>query len=399
MFYNNCMRRFDLFKTLSLLVALGCLTACGSASKVNLKNSYTEQDLFHDDVMGAPAQLPSLPEVFELTAAQKDHFLKNYHNFKYRDLSDSQRIYEFLKDQLSSFNFHSDTLVATDAMAQNAGNCLSLAILTKALAQLTNVGVSYELARTPPVFQREGDLLLSSQHIRAVVYDKNSRNTKQFIRPNHKIKIDYFSTVGSRMLRRVNKEEFYAMFYSNRAAEAMVEGAYQKAYWHLKEALRHDNDNVIAINILGVIYRRMGFMDYAERTFQYGIASGENQLELLNNYHKLLLQQNRTADAAVIAKKLEDYDDPDPFKWIDLAEAELREGNYHKAIKLFNQAAEKASYLHQPYAGIARANFHLGRTDRAVRAIQLAIENSHRNDTTALYQAKHDYFKSLENTN
>ncbi len=393
------MRRFNLFKTFPLFLALGFLTACGPSSKVNLKNSYTEQDLFHDEVMGEPPQLLTLQEVFELTPEQKDHFLKNYHNFKYRDLSDSQRIYEFLKDQLDSFNFHSDTLVATDAMAQNSGNCLSLAILTKALAQLTNVGVSYELARTPPVFQREGDLLLSSQHIRAVIYDKNSRNTKQFIKPNLKIKVDYFSTVGSRMLRRVNKEEFYAMFYSNRAAEAMVEGNYKYAYWHLKEALKHDNDNVIAINILGVIYRRLGLMDYAERTFQYGIASGENQLELLNNYHKLLVQQNRLTDAAVIAKKLENYDDPDPFKWIDLADAEMREGNYNNAIKLFNKAAEKASYLHQPYAGIAKANFYLGRTERAIRAIELAIEHSHRNDTTSLYEAKYDYFKSLEKTN
>ncbi len=384
--------------TLPLLMIIFFLTACSSSSRVNLKNNYTEQDLFHDNLMGEPPKLLTLKEVFELTPEQKEHFTRKYHSFRYRDLSDSQRIYEFLKDQLDSFNFHSDTLIATEAMAQNSGNCLSLAILTKALAQITNVGVNYELARTPPVFQREGDLLLSSQHIRAVIFDKNSRNAKQFIKPNLKIKVDYFSTIGSRMLRRVNKEEFYAMFYSNRAAEAMVDNQFKKAYWHLKEALRHDNDNVIAINILGVIYSRLGHKEYAERVFQYGLSTGKNQLELLNNYHNLLVQLNRHEDAALIAKKLENYDDPDPFKWIDLANAEMRETNYNKALLLFEKAAEKANYLHQPYAGIAQANFQLGRTNRAIKAMKLAIKNSHRHQTTSIYQAKYDQMISIQNT-
>ncbi|TDR17503.1 Tfp pilus assembly protein PilF [Marinicella litoralis] len=384
-----------------LPVLMMCLliTACGPVSQYQVKNNFSEQDIFQDGLFGPPASILSMDEVFALTEDQKQDFLKHFHSKEYRDLSDSQRIFKYLKNKLEYFNFHSETLIATDAMALNSGNCMSLAILTRALSKLTHVGISYELARTPPVFQREGNLELNSQHIRTVIFNKTTKTTKQFVRPNDKVKIDYFSTAGSRTLRSVKKEEFHSLFYSNRAAEAMIRNESNRAYWLIKEALKIKPDNLIAINMLGVLYHRIGEEVYAENTYRYGLSHGGDQLELLNNYHKFLLQAGRNEEALIIAQTLENYDDPDPFKWIDLADAEFREGNYHNAIKFYEKAQELASYLHQPYAGIAKANFQLGRNNRAIKAMQMAIENSHRFQTTSIYQAKYDYMKSLQNTN
>ncbi|MGJ8663203.1 MAG: tetratricopeptide repeat protein [Marinicella sp.] len=384
---------------LLLMTMFFLITACGSVTQYNVKNNYTEQDIFQDAAFGEPVYIQSMDEVFALTDEQKQHFLKQYHSKEYRDLSDSQRIYKYLQNQLEYFNFHSETLIATDAMALNAGNCMSLAILTKALSQLTHVGISYELARTPPVFQREANLELSSQHIRTVIFNKTTKTTKQFVRPNDKVKIDYFSTTGSRTLRKVKKDEFHSLFYSNRAAEAMIRGETNQAYWLIKEALKIKTDNLIAINMLGVLYHRNGHDQHAENVFRYGLSFGEDQLELLNNYHKFLIKSNRVEEAQVIANTLAEYNDPDPFKWLDLADTEFREENYHNAIKYYEKARDLANYLHQPYAGLAKANFQLGRTSRAITAMQMAIDNSHRYQTTSIYQAKYDHMKALQNTN
>jgi hypothetical protein len=386
------MRKFKtpLSFKLSLLAIFILLTACGAPSQYHIKSNYSQNDIFQDQVFGEPITIPTLDEIFALTPEQKQDFLNEFHHFKYKGLSDSQRIYEYLRNKLQYFNFHSETLNASDAMTLNAGNCMSLAILTKALSQLTNVGITYELARTPPVFQREANLELSSQHIRTVVFNKNGTNIKQFIKPNQKVKIDYFSTTGSRTLRTVKKDEFYSLFYSNRAAEAMVSGDDNAAYWYIKEALKVKEDNVIAINLLGVIYQRNQQEVFAERTYRYGLSFGHDQLELLNNYHKFLTQANRIDEANTIAQELENYHDPDPFKWLDLADKELAEKNYLQAIKLYEKAAEKADYLHQPYAGIAKANFFLGRTTLAIKAMKLALENSHTQQTSSIYQAKYE---------
>lgn len=384
---------------LPLILLTLLLTACGSSSRLNLKASYSEHEIYQDSLFGEPIQLIELEQVFELTPEQRDAFLKTFHSKEYRKLSDSQRIYKFLENQLEYFNFHSKTLVATDAMAQNAGNCMSLAILTRALSQLTHVGINYELARTPPVYQLEGNLQLSSQHIRTVVYNKTASSTKQFVRPNDKVRIDYFSTLGSRTLRKVNKQEFHALFYSNRAAEAMIDGDHNLAYWNLKEALKIQPDNLVAINMLGVLYDQVGDKAYAERAYVYGLSFSHGHLELMNNYHQFLINANRLDEAQAIADELENYNDPDPFKWLDLANQEMTQGNYHKAIKFFEKAAELADYMHQPYAGIAKASFELGLNKQAMRAMQKALENSHTAQTTSIYQAKYDYIKSHQNLN
>lgn len=376
------------------LLFLWALVACNSVKTYQTKSDYVQQDLFNSKVMGEKPQLLSIDDIFELTEQQKSEIKQIFRSPDYRKLSPSRKIYKFLRTQLHYFNFHSDTLIAKDALGLNSGNCLSLAVLTRALAKISNVGIQYELAKTPGVFQRENGFLLNSQHIRTVIYDKNVVNSPKFSSKDLKIKIDYFSTLGSRTLRKVNKEEFYAMFYSNRAAESMIDGELKTAFWHLKEAIQLDSDNLVAINMLGVLYDRMGYVDYAERTFVYGLSFGHDQMEMLNNYHKLLVRNNQTEKAKQIASILDDYNDPNPFKWLDLADEAFNNKNYLRAISFYEKAAEKAEYLHQPYAGMAKSNFFLGRTDQAIKAIRKAIENSHNGQVVSVYQTKYDYMKS-----
>lgn len=373
--------------------------ACSKPSQLNLASNVTERDIYRDSLFGPPLKVPSLNDAFQLTEAQKEDFLKEFHSVQYRDLSDSQRVFKYLQQHLQNFNFHSETLLASDALSLNTGNCMSLAVLTKAISKLTHVGISYELARTPPVFQRENNLELSSQHIRSVVYNKTTKTNKQFIKPNDRVKIDYFSTAGARTLRKIKTKEFYSLFYSNLAAEALLIDDINKTYWLLKESLSYKNDNLIAINILGVLYDRMKQDKLAENTYLYGLEFDGNQLELMNNYHQLLVNANRLAEAQTVATAIQQYDDPDPFKWLDLADQELKSGRYIKAITYYERAIEKAEYLHQPYAGIAKANFLLGRSNQAVKAMEMALENVHHKKTKSIYQAKYRHLKSQSNIN
>ncbi len=387
-----------ILKPCLIMMAL-LLSACQSPKPFNIKNNYTQQDLFLDDLFNSADPLPDTEQIFELTPEQEHDFIKAFNSFSYRSLSDSERIYKYLSSRLQQFNFHADTLMASESLSQSTGNCLSLAIVTRALAKLVNVGTTFELARTEPIFQLQNNIQLTSQHIRSVVYVKEIRNTRQYVNPNNKIRIDYFPTLGSRTLRKVPKEEFFAMFYINRAAEAIINDQNDVAYWHLKEAIKLQADNTKAINMLGVLYRRIGNELAAERVFKYGLSLQTEQLELLNNYHKLLVKADRLDEASEVAKQLKNHKNNDPFNWIDLANAELKEKNYTNAIKYFNKAIELAEYLHQPYAGIAHAHFMLDRPNRAIEAINLALLNTRHKKTQSIYQAKYDYFKSKSNIN
>ncbi len=145
--------------------------------------------------------------------------------------------------------------------------------------------------------------------------------------------------------------------------------------------------------MLGVLYDRVGETKLAEDIYKYGLTFKTGHLELLNNYHNFLVKQERHSEAQYIASELENYNDPDPFKWLDLADKELRESNYRKAIRLYSKASELADYLHQPYAGIAKANFELGRYEEALNSIKLALEHAHTKQSTSIYEAK---FKQMQ---
>ncbi len=387
----------QIFAKIALLTAALMLVSCASVRTYNVTSNDSINDLFVDQLM--QPKIPTEPElnVFSLSPEQKDAFKRALRSPKNRTKLDIEIIYQFLQERLQHFNFYTRTLTAEQALSQNAGNCLSLAMLTHALAKTTaQVGVYYELARTPPVFQRDNGYVLSSQHIQTVIYEKNVNHTNFFSSKPHKLKIDYFSTAGSRTLRRVSEESFKAMYYSNVAAEALIQNQYKMAYWNLRKALELDPKSPVALNLLAVLYQNQALDQYAERVFIYGLSLTDNQLELLSNYHRYLLDKNRQEEADYVAEVINDYNEPDPFRWVDMADQALSDGRYRLAINYFKKAQQQAPYLHQPLAGLAKAYFHLGHIDQALNAIQSALENTHNNNIAALYQAKQKYILSQQ---
>jgi len=352
--------------------------------------------LLDDAFFGEPLEVYTVTQVFALTAQQQQDFRKKIKSPAYKPLPPSRQIYRYIQHRLEDFNYHSDTLTGTDVLNRESGNCLSLAIMTKALVNLTDVEITYELVETPAIYQSEGGMLLSSQHIRTVLTDpKAARSYQMLTLFQNKLTIDYFPVNGTRTLRVVDENEFYSMFYRNKAAEAMIADNNNLAFWNLKAALKLKPDDAQAINMMGLLHARLGYPVYAEALYLYGLEYGLEKLEILNNYHALLKRLNRTEDANKIALRLEQYDDPNPFKWIRLADIAYAGREYKTAISYYRKAAAMVDYLPQPYAGIARSEYMLGNTRSARNAMRIALEKSHEDDSTALYRAKYDLFSGL----
>ena len=143
---------------------------------------------------------------------------------------------------------------------------------------------------------------------------------------------------------------------------------------------------------MGVIHNRLGYPDYAEKWYLYGLSFGKDEFEILHNYYSLLLRLGRENEANEIAIRLEKYDTNNPFDWIGLGDDAFLAKNYKLAIKLYKKAMNMAKYLHEPYAGIARSQYMLGNPKGARRAIKKALENTHKQDYLTVYQAKYELF-------
>ncbi len=68
----------------------------------------------------------------------------------------------------------------------------------------------------------------------------------------------------------------------------------------------------------------------------------------------------------------------------------------HQPLPVLNRKTIKmASYLHEPYVGIARSQYSLGKLRAAQRAMKKAIDNTHNKITMESYQTKYNILSKL----
>jgi len=386
-----------------------CLFSCTGIPNKKVKNDQhidkhlALDSLLNDDLFGEPIELISVEEIYQLLPEQKKEFLNVFNNRNNQDTSPHKRIYSFLEKRLDLFNYYSDTNTASESLAENKGNCLSLAILTKALAKLGNVDIAYQLVETEPVYQKEGNIVVSSQHIRTVLFEDRKKIPGRITISLSRLIIDYFPTFNSRILRSVSEAEFHSMYYTNMATEAIMQDNDRVAYWNLKKALELMPGDANAINIMAVLYERAGYYEQAEDIYLFGLnyaGSEEKQLQqnldILNNYYFLLKRQDRNAEATVIAERIAKFKDPNPFKWISLGNTAYNNRDYKKAISYFKKATKLAPYIHESYAGISRSEYQLGNLKASEKSLEKAIKNSQDN-IHDIYKMKLDMLKQLFN--
>jgi len=386
-------RRLDGFPGLRRLAALlvVLLSACAT-TQPGKSVANRELPAFDSRSFGERPAIAPVSRLFELSEGQASAFLDYFRDPARQAIPPHERVYEYLLLVTSDFDFHNDTRTASEVLENSSGNCLSLAILTTALANLVEVETGYLLVDSTPVFERRGDIVSKAVHVRSILYDPTpqpeSGDAVAIRRPG--IQFDYFpeDTSRVRVVGNLAPSAYVAMYYSNVAGEAIAAGDIDTAFWYLLESLAQEPDNAIAMNTMAVVYRRAGDEATAEQIYRYGIDTLPEKVSFLRNYRYLLKGQGRLAEAEAVDQALSRLDDPNPFTWVLAGRSALEEGEYKEAIRHFKRALDIAPYLHEAHALTAIAYLKLGKTAQGERELKYALENAHRLETKSLYQAK-----------
>ena len=354
-------------------------------------------------IVEAELVLPEFPNLFgsrpiiaepdavqRLTPEQQSDFLTYFNLPANQQIPPPVRIANYLFDKTSTLQYESQTYTAAQTLVMNKGNCLSLAILTTALAKLANLDVDYQLVDSSPVFALSGNVVNKEVHVKTVVFQNQEMTVDTIIGDQlaARVVIDYFVSERRRFIGNLSTAAFDAMYYLNIAGTALAQQDYAKAYWYTREALEQNPLDPTAWNIMAVVYRRAGQLTKAEEIYLFGIEHAEDKLTLLKNYHQLLISQMRIAEAAAIENKLESMDDPSPFHWYSLARNSYDMQDYAAAIRYFDKALAIAPYLHEAWLGKAQSFYALDAPHKAELALKMAIENADRISTRSLYEAK-----------
>lgn len=377
----------------SLLSLVGLLQSCaGSATELTQADPDPLPRLNltgPDNFFGDRPRIPSPDQLHRLTPEQQRDFMDYYSHGDRADIPGHRRMADYLQEVTRDFRYDGVTLDAATTLREGRGNCLSLAILTTALARLAGVEIGYQLMDDEPVFEFNGNVISKGVHVRSVLYkpdwERPSGNVV-YIRPH--IKVDYFPTQRASYISNLSEQGYYAMYYRNIAAAGIADSHHDEAWWYARQALTHAPRDSEALNMLAVILRRTGQLAESEALYRYGIDHASENLSLLKNYHFLLSESGRTREARRINTRLMTMDDPSPFHWFHLAQSYYREEGYTSAIRYYREALERAPYLHQAYLGIARSYYQMGQTGNAQYALSMALDNARKVSTQSRYQEK-----------
>ncbi|MDX2416670.1 MAG: tetratricopeptide repeat protein [Xanthomonadales bacterium] len=336
-----------------------------------------------------PADIISVADIYQLSEMQQSNFQVYFNHPSRRDVPAHQRVYEYLESTTMNFGYQGDTYAAEEALKKASGNCLSLAVLTTALAQLAGVETGYQLVDSVPVFESRGNVVFRGQHVRTKLYDPLQEDEKGLrLISRGGLLVDYFPRDGDRFVSNISKAEYQAMYYNNLASEAISRKDYNAAFWLLRKVMELTPDSASAINSMAVLHRRAGQVNKAEEIYKYGILYLPDKVSLLRNYRVLLAEQGRYDEAEVIKARLTELDESNPFDWLHAGQEAFDNGDFRDAISFYEKAVEIAPYLHESYAGMAKAHYKLGNRTSAKRELKNAKKFAYQKSIQSLYQAK-----------
>lgn len=378
--------KFSSFVVVLILTTL--LGACGVTEENSSGGRSTAPDL-SSELFGERPEIVPISEIHELSDEQHLAFSRYFDDPENQERAAHERVSDYLESITIDFSYLGETYTAREALDNSAGNCLALAILTTALAQIANVEIAYQLTDSLPVFESRGDHIRRGQHVRSRLYDPTGEALEGFlVLSRGGITVDYFPSDFDRFIGNIDESEYIAMYYRNIAADAIEEQNLSKAYWLLMQSLELSPANAESLNMLAIVNDRAGDKSKSEEIYKFGIQHATRRVSLLRNYSIFLGREGRSAEAEEIDTILAELADPNPFDWIYAGQEAYGDGDFKRAIRLFKKSVELAPYLHEGYFGLAKTHFRLGNLKNAERELELALSYANRSSTRRLYEAK-----------
>jgi Flp pilus assembly protein TadD len=367
-----------------LLTLIVCLAGCATAPRVAVV-----PELLQDALFAAPTQPVSGDEVFALSEEMRE-YLRSAAAGPMRAKGRARGLIDALYTR-GELRLEYDAMItrnAAEAFAARAGNCLSLVLMTAAFARELGLQVDYQRVITDETWSRSGNLHVLSGHVNltlgrrlvdAGARDDASRLTVDFLPPEQ---------IRGLRTQRIAEDTVVAMYLNNRAAETLVQGRLDDAYWWAREAVLRSPAFMSAYNTLGVIYQRHGNLAQAVQAFNHVLGHEPDNTRAMSNLAQALTQANRVDEARTVMRRLAELEPHPPFHFFQLGQSALSQGDFKAARDLFAKEVARADYLPELHFWLGVASFQLGAVDEARKHLGLAMANSTRPGDRDLYAAK-----------
>ena len=353
--------------------------------------------LFADALFAPPAQRIDATEVFALNDEMKRYLQREIvERLPRREWR--QGLFDALY-QRGGLKLEYDSATTRNALQTfraRRGNCLSLVIMTGALARELGLSVHFRSVVVDEAWSRRGDLQILSGHVNLGLgeatpfkrrrWSQIDRMTIDFLPPEEIKKLNW---------RELDERTIVAMYMNNRAAESLEKGSVDDAYWWVREAINQDPGFLAALNTLGVVYLRHGNPKLAVEAFRSVLKRDRDQVLAMANLAAVLGKRGENAEAARLNARLRELQPQTPFVFLDQGIQAMRRGDFRAARELFQREAERDADSPEVRFWLAMAAVGLGEIEPASQHLEHAVEHSTTLADRRRYTAKLERLRRL----
>ncbi|MGL6108550.1 MAG: tetratricopeptide repeat protein [Rubrivivax sp.] len=262
--------------------------------------------------------------------------------------------------------------VAAETWRNQRGDCLSLSIMSLALARALDLRVQVQEVRVPVSIDRREGVDFFNAHVNLLVRNEWPVRTARHGLPPADIVIDFEPQPGSGQRGlALSDAAILARYLNNIAAEHLALGRDRLAYAHFKAAILADLGYAAPYSNLAQLYLHSGLALGAEALLRHALLLRDPSGQALGALHRLLLSQGRIGEALVYEQQLHSRRDKDPYHWLGLGLEHLQQARYAQAVEALERAQALTSGFEEVHRHLAIAYWRSGQTHKA--RDQLAI--------------------------
>lgn len=382
--------RLPLFFAVTNLCLL--LSACASSSRIVAHFSPEKTDLHFPGFQ--QIEVVDESEIFWLNNTAKAYIRQHAEQVKSSKDKALVLINElFTPAQLSLDYVHGANTTAQATFDSGKANCLSLTILAYAMAKEAGLEATFF-----EVFQQEswsqlGDFDLANGHVNLKISAIPKNRVLQGIPVTRKTyTVDFFPTTrkGRYKTREIDKVAIISYFYSNLAAQAIVDGDQLRAYAYIRKSMLAWPNDSSTWNNFAIILKRQNLQQEAIEAYQQAIKLRSDNLTAWENMAALLAQAGDIDRAQTIRKRLEKQRKENPNYYLRLGNRYLLTKQLHKAETSFKKSLELDNQNHFAWFGLARVQGLRGDKAGVLKNLQHARRYGRRDGFAARYASKID---------
>jgi len=373
---------------IQLLVCF-CLSACSTTHVDKL----IDNGLLHDDLFAAASVAVRADDALQMTDAMRDFArtkvpqpLGHVNN---KDVRTALVEALYTKGQLRLEYASEVTRTAGEAFDVKSGNCLSLVLLTAAMARELKIPYHYQSVLNATDWSQSDQFFMSIGHVNIVLesvpdlYELKIWSAQPVI-------IDFLTPDKAASLdtQTIDESTILAMFLNNRAVESLLQGKIDDAYWWVRASLQQDSQFLNAYITLGVIYRTIHHPELAEQVLAQASQRYPDNASVITNHILVLKDLGRASEALALQQRLAVLDQQRPWSYYFDAQTEFNAGHYANAKHLYETEIARNPDHHEMEYGLAQAELKLHDTPGAILHLQRAIALCRTRQLRELYEAE-----------